>query len=180
MWKSLSRNVVEPPVAWGMLKLIWQSPGEYVLEGNLGLAGKWTGCLKTFFMLPWREDKMFILVSGFNRFGDISSYWRLQNYSAQRLLHRFLFFSRLRAIWAVTKVQLSTQNLSRVAAGVKKHFSTWRMRFWRAKFCPSVTALLNFLEPSVELTWEKFGLWEIKFLKWILIPQMNINSCFLQ
>lgn len=135
LWKSLSRNVVEPPVAWGMLKLIWQSPGEYVLEGNLGLAGKWTGCLKTFFMLPWREDKMFILVSGFNRFGDISSYWRLQNYSAQRLLLSFLyfyffFFSGLRAIWAETiRLQLWTQNLSRVTAGVKKHFSTWKTRF---------------------------------------------------
>lgn len=35
---------------------------------------------------------MFILVSAFNRFGDISSYWRLQNYSAQRLLLSFLFF----------------------------------------------------------------------------------------
>lgn len=113
---------------------------------------------------------MFILVSGFNRFGDISSYWRLQNYSAQRLLHKFLFFFRTKSNLGSNKTPaIDTKPLSCRSWGQKALFYL-KNEILEGKVFSLCHCTIKF--PG---TFGQIDLGKVQSVR-NKIPEMNINS----
>lgn len=85
----------------------------------------------------------------------------------------FLFFSGgPRAIWAVKSYSYLHKTFLILRFEPRSTFPPEERPFRGECFLPSTTPLLNLLQSSVKLTWEKFNQEDIKFLKWILIHRL--------